>query len=123
MNFENYTKNSQNAIMAAQKIAQDARHQAIDPLHVLLALLQQDQGVVSAIIKQVAGSTAALTGELKKTWTHGQRSPARFRMLAFRLLPQMFFQAQNASQKVCGMNTCPRNTFCWACLSPSKAAG
>jgi len=65
MNLEKYTRKSQEAIMAAQGLAQDHNHQSIEPVHMLLALLKQDQGVVPAIVTKVSGSSLALRDELK----------------------------------------------------------
>ncbi len=65
MNLDKYTQKSQEAILAAQRLAQDYNHQAIEPAHLLLALLQQDQGVVPAIVTKVAGSPLALSQELQ----------------------------------------------------------
>ncbi|MGD8455213.1 MAG: ATP-dependent chaperone ClpB [Anaerolineales bacterium] len=66
MNLEKYTQKSQEAILHAQHLAEDFNHQAIEPSHLLLALLQQEGGVVPAIVTQVAGSAAALREELKE---------------------------------------------------------
>ncbi len=65
MNLEKFTQKSQEAIFAAQQIAQDSQHQSIEPIHLALALLRQEQGVVPAIVTKVAGSTAALREELQ----------------------------------------------------------
>jgi ATP-dependent Clp protease ATP-binding subunit ClpB len=65
MNLDKYTQKSQEAILAAQRLAQDLNHQAIAPTHLLLALLQQDQGVVPAIVTKVAGSPLAIREELQ----------------------------------------------------------
>jgi ATP-dependent Clp protease ATP-binding subunit ClpB len=65
MNLDKYTQKSQEAILAAQGLAQNYNHQAIEPTHLLLALLQQDQGVVPAIVTKVAGSPLALRDELQ----------------------------------------------------------
>ena len=65
MNLEKYTRKSQEAITASQRLAQDRNHQSIEPVHMLLALLQQDQGVVPAIVTKVSGSSLALCDELK----------------------------------------------------------
>jgi ATP-dependent Clp protease ATP-binding subunit ClpB len=65
MNLEKYTQKSQEAILAAQRLAQDYSHQSIEPTHLLLALLQQDQGVIPAIVTKVAGSPLALREELQ----------------------------------------------------------
>jgi len=65
MNLEKHTRKSQEAIIAAQRLAQDHNHQSIEPVHMLLALLLQDQGVVPAIVTKVSGSSLALRDELK----------------------------------------------------------
>jgi ATP-dependent Clp protease ATP-binding subunit ClpB len=66
MNLNNYTQKSQEAILNAQHLAQDYNHQAIEPAHLLLALLNQEEGVVPAIVTKVAGSAQALRNELTR---------------------------------------------------------
>ncbi len=66
MNLEKYTQKSQEAILSAQSLAQGYNHQMIEPAHILQALLQQDQGVVPALVVKIAGSTDALLREVKK---------------------------------------------------------
>ena len=65
MNLEKYTQKSQEAILSAQSIAQGYNHQTIEPAHILQALLQQDQGVVPALVTKIAGSTQALLNEVQ----------------------------------------------------------
>jgi ATP-dependent Clp protease ATP-binding subunit ClpB len=60
MDLNKYTQKSQEAILNAQHIAQDYNHQSIEPAHLLLALLRQEDGVVPAIVTRVAGSALAL---------------------------------------------------------------
>ena len=64
MNLEKYTQKSQEAILAAQHLARENNHPSIEPAHLLLALLRQDDGVVPAVVTRVAGSVAALREEL-----------------------------------------------------------
>jgi ATP-dependent Clp protease ATP-binding subunit ClpB len=66
MDLERYTQKSQEALLAAQRLAQDFNHQAIEPAHLLLALLDQEEGVVPALVTRVAGSAAALRDELSR---------------------------------------------------------
>src|SRR5512142_2901930 len=66
MKLDNYTQKSQEAILQAQQIAQDYHHQAIEPAHLLLALLSEDEGVVPAIVSRVAGSPQALRNEVQR---------------------------------------------------------
>ena len=65
MDLEKYTQKSQEALLNAQNLVEDLNHQVIDPAHLLLALIQQEEGVVPAIITQVAGSVGALKEELQ----------------------------------------------------------
>ena len=65
MDLGNYTQKSQEAVLAAQRLAQQTNHQSIEPGHLLLALLQQEEGVVPAIVIRVAGGTDAIRQEVR----------------------------------------------------------
>src|ERR671923_1835461 len=65
MKLDKFTQKSQEAIFQAQEIARDYNHQSIEPAHLLLALLRQEQGIVPAIVTKVAGSVQALRDELQ----------------------------------------------------------
>jgi ATP-dependent Clp protease ATP-binding subunit ClpB len=64
MDLNKYTQKSQEAILSAQHLAQEYTHQAIEPAHLLLALLRQEEGVVPALVTKVAGSVLALREEI-----------------------------------------------------------
>ena len=64
MNLEKYTQKSQEALLAAQHFAQDHQHQVVEPIHLLLALVQQQDGIVRAIITKASGGTQAIEDEL-----------------------------------------------------------
>ncbi|MGD0751569.1 MAG: Clp protease N-terminal domain-containing protein, partial [Anaerolineales bacterium] len=64
MNLDKYTQKSQEALLAAQHLAQDYQHQLVEPIHLLLALVQQPDGIVRAIITKVSGGTQAIQEEL-----------------------------------------------------------
>jgi ATP-dependent Clp protease ATP-binding subunit ClpB len=79
MDLNKYTQKSQEAILNAQNLAQDHGHQTIEPLHLLLSLLTQEEGVVPAIVNKVAGSAQALRTELtqeleKRPRIHGSNT-------------------------------------------------
>ncbi len=65
MNLDKFTQKSQEAILQAQELARDLNHQAVEPAHLLMALLRQDEGIVPAIVTRVAGSLQALRAELQ----------------------------------------------------------
>ncbi len=60
MNLDKYTQKAQEALMQSQQIAQENHQQTIEPLHLLLALVQQQEGVVPAIVRKLSGSTEGL---------------------------------------------------------------
>jgi ATP-dependent Clp protease ATP-binding subunit ClpB len=66
MNLEKFTQKSQEAILSAQRIAEELSHQAIEPAHLLLALIRQEDGVVPALVTRVAGSPLALRQEIEQ---------------------------------------------------------
>ena len=66
MNLDKFTQKAQEALLQSQQLASDRHHQQIEPAHLLLALLNQDQGVVPAIVTKVAGSPVALREALQK---------------------------------------------------------
>jgi ATP-dependent Clp protease ATP-binding subunit ClpB len=66
MNMEKYTQKTQKALVDAQNLAQEYNHQAIEPAHLLLALLRQEEGVVPSLVTKVAGSVLALREEVEQ---------------------------------------------------------
>ncbi len=66
MDLEKFTQKAQQALIQSQQLAANLNHQSIEPAHLLLALLQQEQGVVPAIVTKVAGSATALREEVQE---------------------------------------------------------
>ena len=66
MNLENYTKKSQQAVLRAQRMAEENNHQEIDSVHILAALLEQADGVVPAIVKKVSGGVSGLQSAVRE---------------------------------------------------------
>ena len=60
MRFDKYTQKAQAALAEAQRQAQEYQHATIEPEHLLLALLQQEGGVVPAVINRIGADPALL---------------------------------------------------------------
>ncbi len=60
MEMEKFTQKAQEALLKSQQIARDYKHQNIESIHILGALISQDEGIVSAITTKIAGSVLAL---------------------------------------------------------------
>ncbi len=66
MNFDRYTQKAQEAVSQSQQVALEFGHQLIEPAHLLLALLRQQDGIVPALVTRISGSTAGLLEAVNK---------------------------------------------------------
>jgi ATP-dependent Clp protease ATP-binding subunit ClpB len=63
VNYDKFTIKAQEAMNEAAGIAQKNDHSQIDGEHLLLALLQQENGIVAPIIERIGGDVGRLTGD------------------------------------------------------------
>ncbi|MDR0512276.1 MAG: AAA family ATPase, partial [Treponema sp.] len=63
MNYEKLTIKAQEALNEASSIAQKSDHSQIDAEHILLALLQQKDGIVPPIVEKIGANPDALVAE------------------------------------------------------------
>ena len=59
--FDKFTVKAQEAVQRAHELAQERSHQLLDPLHLLAALLVEEQGIVRALLNKVQANVAQLT--------------------------------------------------------------
>ena len=60
MNFNNYTLKSQEAIQEAAEIAKNNRNQAVEPVHLLKALIGSEESVIPLMLKKMEVNIAQL---------------------------------------------------------------
>ena len=65
MRLDKLTVKAQEAIQAAQSLADQGNHQAIEPEHLLLALLQQQEGVVGPLLGKLGARPEALARQVQ----------------------------------------------------------
>src|SRR5262249_17994490 len=65
MRLDKFTVKAQEAIQAAQALVDRHEHQAMDPEHLLAALLQQRAGVVGPILGRIGAQPHAVAGPLE----------------------------------------------------------
>ena len=84
MNFNNYTQKSIEAVQSAQQLAVQNSHQQMEQVHLLLALLRQEGGLIPQLLKKmdvtVESLEAAAEAELRKIpgvrpWTAFMSAP------------------------------------------------
>ncbi|TDQ78168.1 ATP-dependent chaperone ClpB [Sphingobacterium yanglingense] len=66
MNFNNYTIKAQEAIQKASEIAVGNQQQAIEPAHLLKALLAVDENIISHLLKKLNVNIGYITSEVDK---------------------------------------------------------
>jgi ATP-dependent Clp protease ATP-binding subunit ClpB len=65
MRFDKLTAKAQEAVQAAQEVAAAHEHQQIEPLHLLSALLAQQDGIVLPILERVGVRAEGLSGDIE----------------------------------------------------------
>ena len=87
MQLDRFTIKSQEAIQQAIRLAADRRNSETAPEHLLLALLDQEEGIVGPVLRKVGADPGALRSEVGgaldrlPTITAGAREPATSREL------------------------------------------
>jgi ATP-dependent Clp protease ATP-binding subunit ClpB len=106
MNLKRYTEKSQEAVLAAQQLAERHRHPQIEPEHLLVTLVDQPDGVVPAVLRRLGVEPARLLQEgreglSRQPQAHGgaQAGPAP-RLRAVR--------PGRSSRAACRRASCPR---------------
>ena len=64
MNLNQFTQKSIEAVQAAQQMASERKNQQIEQEHLLLALLEQREGLIGQLVQQSGADTAALRQKL-----------------------------------------------------------
>ena len=66
MNIEKFTNRSKEALQAAHNEALERNHQELHPVHILYALLNQDEGLISSLLKKMEANTAKLNSDVEQ---------------------------------------------------------
>lgn len=79
MNLQKYTEKAQEAVLAARQTAEELDHNQFEPVHLLLALVEQQEGVVPQIlsrlgvdVRTLAQSARAEMEKMPKVYGSGQ---------------------------------------------------
>jgi ATP-dependent Clp protease ATP-binding subunit ClpB len=104
MNANKYTKRSMEAIQEAQSLALNFNHQQIEQLHLLLALLRQENGLIPQLLKRMGKTPesleAAVEDKLRQmpTVTGSGREGGKYYIA--RSVDQLFSQAEAVAESM-----------------------
>ncbi|HXF82743.1 MAG TPA: Clp protease N-terminal domain-containing protein, partial [bacterium] len=65
MRFDRFTEKAQEALLRAQELVRSSGHAQLDPEHLLLALVEQEGGVVPRVLERAGATVAAVRGRLR----------------------------------------------------------
>ncbi len=65
MDLKRYTNRAQEALLGAQNLVTEYGHSQVDPLHILIALMSQSEGVVPEVVAKIGARPANLLTELE----------------------------------------------------------
>ena len=77
MRFDKLTLKAQNAFQGAQTVAEKYQHQAIDAEHLMLALLDQEHGLIKPLLQKLSVEIGPLKTELEKYLDNQAKVPDR----------------------------------------------
>lgn len=66
MRFDKFTVKAQEAVQIAQGLAEENGHQQVDVEHLLMALLQQEDGLASPVLAKLGADIGGIVSELKE---------------------------------------------------------
>jgi ATP-dependent Clp protease ATP-binding subunit ClpB len=66
MQPDRFTIKSQEAVAAAQRLAAERRNPEVGPTHLLLALLEQEDGLASAVLRKLGADVSAITDRARQ---------------------------------------------------------
>jgi len=123
MNLDRYTQKSQEAILESKSLAQELHHQSIEPAHLLMALLKQEDGVVPAIVNKLAGSVLGLREEVHQELENRSKVYDASGEIGLSGGQLMSLLQPNVMPRGCRMNMSPRNTSCSVSPRAVRASG
>jgi len=91
MNFNKFTSKAAEAVQSAQQLTQQYKHNAIDVLHLFLAMLEQKDGFIPAILKKIQSIMAR---DKQSEWPGNQENIKQEILQKIQSLPTISWQTQ-----------------------------
>ena len=69
MNINKYTEKAQEALQAAQQLAEQSSHAQVEPEHLLVTLVEQRDGIVPEVLRKMSADPAAMARDARELLT------------------------------------------------------
>src|SRR5690349_4723118 len=99
MRFEKLTVKAQEAVVRAQELAQERNHAEVGPLHLLTALLNEDEGVVTPLLQKIGANAGQIT-QIAEAELRRLPSATGTQVGMSRALQDVFAQAQKEADRL-----------------------
>ena len=73
MRFDKFTIKAQEAVSAAQELAQQRNHAEVMPMHLLAALLAETDGVVQPLMQKIGAGVERIRSETHANPSHSEK--------------------------------------------------
>ncbi len=100
MNLNKLTEKAQEAIAAAQRLAESHRNTQVEPEHLLAALVAQDGGVVPAVLEKLGASTSEITRRMETAMSGFARSATPSQIYVSSRFKGVFEAAQGEAERL-----------------------
>ena len=100
MNLNRFTIKSQDALDRARQIAEGYGHQEINSVHLLLALIQQEEGFTSSLLKKLDIDSVAIKNALKNYLNKQPKISGVYQTALSRELNEVFTQAEKEAKNL-----------------------
>src|SRR5579859_2437737 len=100
MNLNKLTEKAQEAVVAAQREAEQRHHTQLEPEHLLIALIRQDAGVVPAVLDKVGMAPARVSERVEALLNGFARSQTQQEVYASQRFRRVFENAQQEAERL-----------------------
>ena len=74
MNLDRYTEKAREAVLAAQRLAEEMNHAQIEPEHLLVTLIEQPDGIVPAVLRKLEVDPTRLAADIRADLARGPQA-------------------------------------------------
>ncbi len=100
MNLNKFTEKAQEAVLAAQQLAEGHHHSQMDVMHLLMALLSQEDGLAPQILRKLGVNLEELRGQVETALSNQPQAYGATQVYMSTGLRQVFDNAQKEAERL-----------------------
>ncbi len=100
MNLNKLTEKAQEAIVTAQRLAEERHHTQLEPLHLLAALILQEGGVVPSVLEKLSVAPRSLLAQVESALSRLPRAATPTQLYLSPEFKQVYDLAQSEAERL-----------------------